>query len=121
MKVQSRTAPAPNHKVTNLVACRNACQLVQAGIAPLVPALPPGEALWQTLSHLHLTDRQGETMAWLAVGASDQEIATQLGVSVRTVHAHLRAIFEILGVENRLAAVLATCRHFTRYLAYEGE
>ena len=59
--------------------------------------------------------------AWVAAGAGDQEIADKLGVSARTVHAHLRAIFEILGVENRLAAVLAACRHFTQQLAYEGD
>jgi|GEM_PF-1280408 len=104
-----------------LVACRSACRLVDSGSGPLVPTPPPGAALWQTLSGLGLTDRQVETVAWLAVGASDQEIAERLDVSVRTIHAHLRAIFEILGVENRLAAVLAACRHFTRHLAFEGE
>lgn len=104
-----------------LLACRGAHRLVARGCGPLVPAPPPGSSLWQRLANLHLTERQIETMAWVADGASDQQIAGHLGVSIRTVHAHLRAIFELLGVENRLAAVLAACRHFTQALAYEGD
>jgi DNA-binding NarL/FixJ family response regulator len=104
-----------------LVAGRSASRLAGAATLPLTPAPPPESGLWRLMAHRHLTERQCETLAWVAAGHSDQEIATQFGISTRTIHAHLRAIFETLGVENRVAAVLEACREISRHLAYEGE
>jgi DNA-binding CsgD family transcriptional regulator len=57
-----------------------------------------------------LTAREREVATLAARGLSDQQIAEQLFVSVRTVHAHLRSAYAKLGISgrNELAAVLGT-------------
>lgn len=52
-----------------------------------------------------LTSRQREIVRLVAEGLSNVEIAARLVVSHRTVDAHLRSIFERLGVATRMAAV----------------
>jgi non-specific serine/threonine protein kinase len=51
-----------------------------------------------------LTEREVEVLSLLAEGLKDQEIADQLVVSPRTVHAHLRSVYSKLGVCTRTAA-----------------
>jgi non-specific serine/threonine protein kinase len=51
-----------------------------------------------------LTEREVEVLSLVAEGLKDQEIADQLVVSPRTVHAHLRSIYGKLGVRTRTAA-----------------
>jgi DNA-binding CsgD family transcriptional regulator len=48
-----------------------------------------------------LTAREREVATLAARGLSDQQIADQLFVSVRTVHAHLRAAYTKLGISSR--------------------
>ena len=57
------------------------------------------------LRHLGLSRREAEIMIWIIEAKRDREIAIILGISVRTVQQHVRAILEKLHVENRLAAV----------------
>lgn len=57
-----------------------------------------------TLHGSGLTDRELEVLHALALGLTNAEIAAQLVVSTRTVHAHLRSIFAKLGVTTRTAA-----------------
>ncbi len=64
-----------------------------------------GQAL-DAKTKLHLTDREHEVLRWLVQGASNEEIATQLYISVATVKAHLTAIFNKLGVTSRTQAVI---------------
>jgi DNA-binding CsgD family transcriptional regulator len=52
-----------------------------------------------------LTDRQREIMHWIAEGKTSAEAAKILEISPRTVEKHLEAVFQRLGVENRIAAV----------------
>jgi DNA-binding CsgD family transcriptional regulator len=52
-----------------------------------------------------LTAREIEILRWVSQGLSNQEIADRLIISRRTVHAHLRSIYEKLGVTTRTAAV----------------
>jgi DNA-binding NarL/FixJ family response regulator len=54
----------------------------------------------------HLTKREIEVLHLLAEGLSNPEIATRLVLSRRTVDAHLRSIFDKLGVSTRTAAAL---------------
>lgn len=51
-----------------------------------------------------LTEREVEVLRLVVEGLKDQEIADQLVVSPRTVHAHLRSIYGKLGVNTRTAA-----------------
>ena len=65
------------------------------GVAP--PPTAPGEA------H-ELTARELDVLRLLNDGVSDADIATELVVSRRTVHAHLRSIYRKLDVGSRFAA-----------------
>jgi DNA-binding CsgD family transcriptional regulator len=58
------------------------------------------------LSSLGLRPREAEILFWMCQGKSNPEIATILGLSVRTIHKHNENIFRKLGVENRHAATL---------------
>lgn len=51
-----------------------------------------------------LTQREVEVLRLVAQGLTNQEIADQLVISPRTVHAHLRSIFGELEVTTRMAA-----------------
>lgn len=58
------------------------------------------------VQRLALTDREGETLLWVAQGKSNADIAAILGNSEKTVKKTLGHIFEKLGVESRTAAAL---------------
>jgi DNA-binding NarL/FixJ family response regulator len=53
-----------------------------------------------------LTERQREVALLVGQGASNKKIATQLDITDRTVKAHLGAIFEKLGIKDRLQLAL---------------
>jgi len=53
-----------------------------------------------------LTEREIEVARQAAHGRSNQDIADALGISERTVRAHLSATFEKLGVQDRLQLAL---------------
>ncbi len=68
-----------------------------AGLAAQAPPVsPPYESL---------TVRELEVLRLLAQELSNPQIAERLVVSRRTVDAHLRAIYEKLGVKSRDAAI----------------
>lgn len=52
-----------------------------------------------------LTPRQLEILRLVAGGQSNREIGDELGISARTVDRHLTAIFAVLDVDRRSAAV----------------
>ena len=52
-----------------------------------------------------LTERERDVVRLLAEGLNNAQIAAQLFVSIRTVHAHLRSVYSKLGVSTRTAAV----------------
>ncbi|HMA35196.1 MAG TPA: response regulator transcription factor [Chloroflexia bacterium] len=54
---------------------------------------------------LELSDRERAVLAGVARGERSKEIAARLGISERTVKAHLAGVFNKLGVDSRAAAV----------------
>ncbi|MFW6264074.1 MAG: response regulator [Cyanobacteriota bacterium] len=60
----------------------------------------------QACQTLHLTDREQQVLHWLVQGASNEEIARHLFVTVATVKAHLTSIFEKLSVTSRTQAII---------------
>lgn len=55
---------------------------------------------------IHLTEREQEVLHWLVQGASNEQIAKHLYITVATVKAHLTAIFEKLKVTSRTQAIV---------------
>lgn len=86
-------------------------RLVGASSAALARRPPPAAALasapasasnaWAALSV-----REAQVARAVSAGRSNKEVATQLFISERTVKAHLGAVFEKLGVRDRLQLVL---------------
>jgi len=66
----------------------------------------PGDACASGLSA-----REMEVARKVAAGLSNKEIAASLGITERTVKAHLGAIFEKLGVRDRLQLMLRLSAH----------
>lgn len=57
-----------------------------------------GNETWFSL----LSDREAQVARLVAGGASNREIASELSITERTVKAHLSAVFEKLGLRDRL-------------------
>ena len=53
-----------------------------------------------------LSERENQVLALVAHGAANREIARSMGLSVRTVEAHLRSVFSKLLVGSRTEAVV---------------
>jgi DNA-binding NarL/FixJ family response regulator len=68
------------------------------------------DSYMRTCHELHLTEREQEVLHWLAQGASNEEIAKGLYVTVATVKAHLTSIFEKLKVTSRTQAIVAALK-----------
>lgn len=71
--------------------------IVASPVADVVSPLSPDSA--------DLTPRETEVLKSLVSGARSSQIAAQLGISERTVKAHLANIYQKLGVDSRSAAV----------------
>ena len=71
--------------------------------APVAPAGESGPR--RTVEGAGLSDREREVLVGVAQGERSKEIAARLGISERTVKAHLDSIFNKLGVDSRAAAV----------------
>jgi NarL family two-component system response regulator YdfI len=63
-----------------------------------------------SMESVNLTDRELEVLKSVARGKRSKEIAVQLGISERTVKAHLASIYNKLGVDSRAAAIAVAAR-----------
>jgi DNA-binding NarL/FixJ family response regulator len=86
---------------------------VLAGKTYLAPAA--AAKLAEGVTRVQLTPRELGTLRLMADGKSNKEIASELGISERTVKTHLGHLFEKLGVTSRTEAVkIATRRGLVR-------
>jgi len=68
-----------------------------------VATITPSPATWH---HEALTERESTVALLVSQGEPNGRIAAAMGISERTVKAHLTAIFEKLGVQDRLQLAL---------------
>ena len=86
---------------------------VLAGKTYLAPAA--AAKLAEGVTHIQLTPRELATLRLMADGKANKEIASELGISERTVKTHLGHLFEKLAVTSRTEAVkIATRRGLVR-------
>ena len=93
---------------------REAIVTILGGGAWTPPGLDPGNG-WSEEDRLaarlrSLTPQQLRVLMMMAEGMLNKQIAHELGVSEATVKAHVSAVLQKLGVENRTRAVLAAGR-----------
>ena len=67
-----------------------------------------------------LSAREIEVLALIAAGRSNQEIAEELFLSVRTVERHISTIYEKIGAHGRAARAAATAYALGHGLARAG-
>ena len=58
-----------------------------------------------------LTVREVEILRLVAAGMTNRQTAERLGLSIRTVDAHLRSIYAKLGIKSRSAATRYAVEH----------
>jgi len=65
----------------------------------------------KTDSTFNLTEREYEVLGSVARGERSKEVASHLGISERTVKAHLASIYNKLGVDSRAAAITVAAQN----------
>ena len=65
----------------------------------------------QQTSSIEITPRELEVLQAAATGERNKEIAYRLGISARTVKAHLTSVYNKLGVDSRAAAVAIAAKN----------
>jgi DNA-binding NarL/FixJ family response regulator len=93
-----------------------AIRAVVAGDAPLDPkaARVLLDAQRNQRPARELSGRESEVLGLLATGLANKQIARKLGISERTVKAHMTSIFQQLGVTDRTQAALWAREHLGR-------
>lgn len=90
-----------------------AIRAAHAGGAPLDPTaarvLLDAQRSQQPVRNL--SRRESEVLGLVATGLANKQIARRLGISERTVKAHLTAVFQQLGVTDRTQAALWAKEH----------
>jgi DNA-binding NarL/FixJ family response regulator len=81
---------------------RAARELVAARRGDPAPATGRGD----TVTLADLTQREREVLGWVRAGLGNKQIARRLGISERTVKAHLTSAFQRIGVSDRTQAAL---------------
>ncbi|MBH0192525.1 MAG: helix-turn-helix transcriptional regulator [Nitrospira sp.] len=57
-----------------------------------------------------LSKREQEVLSWLQHGLSNKEIGLALSISPRTVQKHLQRVYQNLGVQTRVEAIVRSYR-----------
>ncbi len=90
-----------------------AIRSVHTGDAPLDPKAARAllEARRTATESGSLTDRERQVLDLVRQGLANKQIARKLGISERTVKAHLTSVFSTLGVSDRTQAALWASKH----------
>ena len=80
-------------------------EILQRAFAAQATTPPPRSRTTTQDSPLDLTPRELEVLRGAATGERNKEIAHRLGISSRTVKAHLTSVYNKLGVDSRAAAI----------------
>jgi DNA-binding NarL/FixJ family response regulator len=67
---------------------------------------PAAAARSDSVTPADLTQREREVLGWVRAGLGNKQIARRLGISERTVKAHLTSVFQRIGVSDRTQAAL---------------
>jgi DNA-binding CsgD family transcriptional regulator len=89
-----------------------------APVATLAAALAPGSRSPEVPPSL--TEREQEVLRLVAKGRSGKQVATQLGISPKTVERHKTRIFAKLGVPNQAAAAFLYGERIERSRAWNA-
>jgi two-component system, NarL family, response regulator YdfI len=81
-------------------------EILQRVLAAQQPAAAPVAA-----ADIDLTERELEVLRVAAEGETNKGIGLRLGITDRTVKAHLSSIYNKLGVDSRAAAIAVAARH----------
>jgi NarL family two-component system response regulator YdfI len=71
----------------------------------LIKNMQSGGSRGAATSDSPLTERELQTLRAVAAGETNKGVALQLGISERTVKAHLTSVYNKLGVDSRAAAI----------------
>lgn len=85
----------------------------QAVVAPPLPGLPAQAAQVPNEAGV-LTARERETLALIATGRSNDEIAREMRISLNSVKSYIRSAYRKTGVQSRSQAVLWAVTHGVR-------
>jgi DNA-binding CsgD family transcriptional regulator len=77
-----------------------------AAARPLTATVREVAEAFADFADLQLPCKRGHSLKWVALGKTNKEIATALGISARTVQHHTIHIYEKLGVDTRAAAAI---------------
>ena len=61
----------------------------------------------QCANGIDLTSRERQVLGYLSQGLTNREIASELGISIKTIKQHTMLLFSKLGVRNRVEAMVA--------------
>lgn len=73
---------------------------------PVAKPEPPAASSVNSVWDMHLTLREREVASAISSGASNRQIADQMGITERTVKAHVGSVLEKLHLKNRLQLAL---------------
>ncbi len=65
----------------------------------------------QSAAHEELTEREMEVLKCIAKGKSNQEVADELFIGIKTVKSHMTNVLSKLGVEDRTQAAIYAYKH----------
>ena len=90
-----------------------AIHLGETVVAPLLPVLPTKDLRSSTQIDF-LTARERETLAHIATGKSNDDIARQMQISLNSVKSYIRSAYRKTGVQSRSQAVAGSSRTASR-------